>query len=340
VVATLPELCAAVTPVDPAGLILCHRDLHPENVQADDSGLVIIDWDNFGAAMPGRELAQMLFDWYPDDLDAMGRLYRAYVAEAARPHHGPADFTMLIAARLNFLSLITWTALDRRSGERERAWAEREIEEMLPSCRPPASWPTCSAWSVVDDVDQVVAGVGRGVGQVPVVRADLAHRPALPEHDLQPVLGFPVALALHRDVHATIAVRLALHHDLRAHGDVVEDVVRTGDLDVPVPVLLGLDVGHDVTVVIEDGRRGGPQRGVVEGEERRDGGMDAGRIGIVVVAVDDDLTGRPESAPIGRGSLRYQPNSSSRVTGPSPGMSIRRLYCAAARPPGRSRRSG
>src|SRR6185369_15121898 len=49
VVATLPELCAAVTPVDPAGLILCHRDLHPENVLADDSGLVIIDWDNFGA---------------------------------------------------------------------------------------------------------------------------------------------------------------------------------------------------------------------------------------------------------------------------------------------------
>ena len=133
VVATLPELCAAVTPVDPAGLILCHRDLHPENVLADDRGLVVIDWDNFGAAMPGRELAQMLFDWYPDDLDAMGRLYRAYVAEGGPGRiTGPADFTMLLAARLNFLSLITWTALDRRSGERERAWAEREIAEMLP----------------------------------------------------------------------------------------------------------------------------------------------------------------------------------------------------------------
>jgi hypothetical protein len=61
---------------------------------------------------------------------------------------------MLIATRLNFLSLITWTALDRRSGERERAWAEREIEEMLPLVPTPANWPTCSAWSVVDDVDR------------------------------------------------------------------------------------------------------------------------------------------------------------------------------------------
>ena len=33
-VAQLPELCAAVGPADPATLILCHRDLHPENVLA------------------------------------------------------------------------------------------------------------------------------------------------------------------------------------------------------------------------------------------------------------------------------------------------------------------
>jgi hypothetical protein len=39
---------------------------------------------------------------------------------------------MLLATRLNFLALITSIALDPRSAERDREWAEREIEEMLP----------------------------------------------------------------------------------------------------------------------------------------------------------------------------------------------------------------
>ena len=73
---TLPELCAAVAPADPAGLIVCHRDLHPENVLADAAGaLVVVDWDNLGPAAPGRELARALFDWFCDgpttDLDAV-----------------------------------------------------------------------------------------------------------------------------------------------------------------------------------------------------------------------------------------------------------------------------
>ncbi|MBE1584125.1 phosphotransferase enzyme family protein [Nonomuraea angiospora] len=136
-VATLPELCAAVAPADPAELIVCHRDLHPENVLADPSGaLVVVDWDNLGPAVPGRELARALFDWFCDgpdaDLDAMRAMYEAYVRE-----DGPgrirqaADFSMLLAGRLNFLLAQTRVALDPGAERRHREWAEREIDEAL-----------------------------------------------------------------------------------------------------------------------------------------------------------------------------------------------------------------
>jgi Ser/Thr protein kinase RdoA (MazF antagonist) len=134
---TLPELCAAVSPVDPAELIICHRDLHPENVLADPAGsLVVVDWDNFGPATPGRELAGALFDWFCDgptaDLDAMRGMYAAYV-RAGGPGRiiDPADFSMLLAGRLNFLLLQVGVAIDPQAEQRHREWAEREIDESL-----------------------------------------------------------------------------------------------------------------------------------------------------------------------------------------------------------------
>jgi Ser/Thr protein kinase RdoA (MazF antagonist) len=134
--ATLPQLCAAVAPADLDRLILCHRDLHPENVLADPHGaLVIIDWDNLGPAAPGRELARALFDWFSDptaDLDAMRTMYAAYVAEGGPGRiDEPADFTMLLACRLNFLLGQARVALDPQAEERHRAWAEREVDEAL-----------------------------------------------------------------------------------------------------------------------------------------------------------------------------------------------------------------
>ncbi len=135
--ATLPELCAAVTPADPAELIVCHRDLHPENVLADPAGaLVVVDWDNLGPAAPGRELARALFDWFCDssaaDLDAVGGMYDAYVREGGPGRiTGPADFSMLLASRLNFLLLEVGIAIDPGAEPRHREWAEREIDEAL-----------------------------------------------------------------------------------------------------------------------------------------------------------------------------------------------------------------
>jgi Ser/Thr protein kinase RdoA (MazF antagonist) len=134
---TLPDLCAAVGPADPVGLILCHRDLHPDNVLADPAGaLVVVDWDNLGPATPGRELALVLFDWFCEgstmDVDAMRAMYDAYVGEGGPGRiTEPSDFTMLLACRLNFLLRQTRIAIDTATEARHREWAEREIAEAL-----------------------------------------------------------------------------------------------------------------------------------------------------------------------------------------------------------------
>lgn len=134
---TLPALCAAVAPADPAGLIVCHRDLHPENVLTDPAGaLVVLDWDNLGPAAPGRELARALFDWFCDgstaDLDAVRGMYEAYVREGGPGRiTEPSDFSMLLACRLNFLLVQAGVAIDPRTERRHREWAEREIDEAL-----------------------------------------------------------------------------------------------------------------------------------------------------------------------------------------------------------------
>jgi Ser/Thr protein kinase RdoA (MazF antagonist) len=134
--AMLPELVTVVAPVDPDALVLCHRDLHPDNVLADPAGaVVVVDWDNLGPAEPAREIAQALFDWFSDgdtDLDAVCEMYRRYVHDGGPGRvTEPADFSMLIATRLNFLRLQTGIAIDPQAEPRDREWAEREIDEGL-----------------------------------------------------------------------------------------------------------------------------------------------------------------------------------------------------------------
>ncbi|GAA4059756.1 aminoglycoside phosphotransferase family protein [Nonomuraea soli] len=127
------QLCAVLSPPDQDELVLCHRDLHPENILRDErGGLVVVDWDNLGTATPSRELAAALFDWFCDgpepDLGAMGHMYDSYVAEGGPGRiGGQEDFTMLVATRVNFLQL----QLRKVEDPAHREWAEREIAESL-----------------------------------------------------------------------------------------------------------------------------------------------------------------------------------------------------------------
>ncbi|MET0702176.1 MAG: phosphotransferase [Mycobacterium sp.] len=133
----LSQLGAAVRPVDQARLVICHRDLHWENVHADPAGtLVVLDWDDMGPAEPGQELARALFDWCCDDartdIDAVRAMLESYL-RAGGPGRvtAPDDFSMLLATRLNFLLSQARLALDPRTESGHREWAETEIDGML-----------------------------------------------------------------------------------------------------------------------------------------------------------------------------------------------------------------
>jgi Ser/Thr protein kinase RdoA (MazF antagonist) len=146
-VSGLPALHALLSPADPARMRLCHRDLHPGNVLADETGeLVVVDWDQLGPADPARELATTLLACFHDgdpDLDSMRRAYRSYVRSGGPARlRTAADFTMVIAAQLNFLHHQVRVALAPETPPPDRDWAELEIDEglrMLPTPDLPAA---------------------------------------------------------------------------------------------------------------------------------------------------------------------------------------------------------
>ncbi|MFB9543666.1 phosphotransferase enzyme family protein [Micromonospora sagamiensis] len=135
--ASLPDLTREVTRVVSGRLVVCHRDLHPGNVLAEPTGdLVVVDWDSLGPAAPERELARALFDWCCDGPDAdfagMRRMYEAYLRHGGPGRIvAPADFSMLVASRLNFLLRQLHVAVDPATEGRHREWAEQEIDEAL-----------------------------------------------------------------------------------------------------------------------------------------------------------------------------------------------------------------
>jgi len=85
--------------VEPAVRILCHRDLFADNVRATaDGDVIVIDWDNCGAASADQELGMVLLEFGLDE-NRVARLYESY-----RSAGGPGritsigDFTMPVAA--------------------------------------------------------------------------------------------------------------------------------------------------------------------------------------------------------------------------------------------------
>jgi Ser/Thr protein kinase RdoA (MazF antagonist) len=133
----LRELSAIVTPQAGDPLIICHRDLHPDNVLVDGSGeLVLLDWDDVGPASPDRELARLLADWHvhdgKPDAAAVRRTLAAYQAAGGPGRiRGEQSFAMLIACTLNFLRSQASVALDPHTAAAHRQHARAEISATL-----------------------------------------------------------------------------------------------------------------------------------------------------------------------------------------------------------------
>ena len=137
-VSLLATLTDLVTPAARDQLVICHCDLHPDNVLVDSTGeLVLLDWDDAGPACPDRDLAAVLAFWYINerghaDEAAVERTLRAY-----RSVGGPGrlrnerSFGMYIAGRMNFLHGQACVALDPGPGGDDRQHASSEVSDAL-----------------------------------------------------------------------------------------------------------------------------------------------------------------------------------------------------------------
>lgn len=130
--ALLHELAGIVTEGPRAGLLACHRDLHPGNVLVEDGQLVPLDWDDAGPAHPDRELGIVLLRWHGDDVEAAARTVRAYErAQGPGRLRDQTVFSMAVACDLNFLAWQADRALDPALAEEHRAHAVEELQETL-----------------------------------------------------------------------------------------------------------------------------------------------------------------------------------------------------------------
>jgi Ser/Thr protein kinase RdoA (MazF antagonist) len=145
VAARVPDLAAVVTPVPAERTVTCHRDLHPGNVLVDeDDELVLLDWDDVGAACTDRELGIVLVRWHVRDdgrldTDAVRATMDAYLAAGGTGRLSDRHaLTMAVACDLNFLVGQARAALDPGTTDEHREFAVREIEEvcaLLPDLR-------------------------------------------------------------------------------------------------------------------------------------------------------------------------------------------------------------
>ena len=125
----LSEL-VATTPPGVHDVIVCHRDLTPDNVFLDGSAgrsLVVVDWENAGPLSAEAELALTISSWapptrWPPFLDG----YQAAGGPAALT--GPASFVTSVATDLNYLRVLVDHALEDGA---HRAFAEPELEARL-----------------------------------------------------------------------------------------------------------------------------------------------------------------------------------------------------------------
>jgi Ser/Thr protein kinase RdoA (MazF antagonist) len=148
---TLHSLAGITKP--PTRLMLCHRDLHPDNVlRTGDGRFAALDWDNLGPADPSQELGSVLLHWFADHTGCLGPQIAAFLA-AYRAAGGPGrltgvdDFSMHLASRLNFLARQLATVADPQAGPDGVRRAAAEIEESLQLLPSIDVLERCLAWS-------------------------------------------------------------------------------------------------------------------------------------------------------------------------------------------------
>ena len=127
-IALLDDLVAVESVIEPHETpIVCHRDLWADNVLGRADGEVcVIDFENFGPADPGQELAMVLYEFGKDDASRTRRLHESY-----RDAGGPGrvtrrgHFSMLVAeqAHIGQYACSRWVGADE-GPERDRlaAW--------------------------------------------------------------------------------------------------------------------------------------------------------------------------------------------------------------------------
>jgi Ser/Thr protein kinase RdoA (MazF antagonist) len=117
--------------VEPVDRMLCHRDLFADNVRVvPDGGLVVIDWDNCGAASADQELGMVLLEFGVDE-DRVTRLYDSYCAAG-----GPGRVTVvsdltMAAATVGHIGELACRQWLEATDEAARSRAVARVEEFL-----------------------------------------------------------------------------------------------------------------------------------------------------------------------------------------------------------------
>jgi Ser/Thr protein kinase RdoA (MazF antagonist) len=133
----LVELTDLVNATSPDDLVLCHRDLTPDNVLIDADGPYLVDWDNLGPLPPAQELGFLLINDLTDE-HVVRRLVSAY-RKAGGPGEitGPDGFATGLAIMLNYLHGQTSSALDPDLADEHRTFAARQIAGLIRSVPAP-----------------------------------------------------------------------------------------------------------------------------------------------------------------------------------------------------------
>jgi Ser/Thr protein kinase RdoA (MazF antagonist) len=150
VVPDVLETLAVIPEARMAAATTCHLDFNPENVLVDAGGrIVVVDWENSGAAPVEQELASAVAEFVKDP--AAAPAFVAAYARAGGPAHlvDRSSFRMTVVVQANLVETYARRALDGEAPPEDRARSARWVEEIAANA------------FTVDRIDAWLAAVGR-----------------------------------------------------------------------------------------------------------------------------------------------------------------------------------